>query len=295
MQRRLSMMRVGLCGFTMAIPEYFETFRVVEVQQTFYEPPQKATMLRWREQAGPRFEFTLKAWQLVTHRATSSTYKRLRTPLTAEQRAECGSFRPTPTVQRGWETTLACARLLKATAILFQCPASFRPEPENLDSMRSFFGGIERPPGVRLLWEPRGPSWSEEQAHAVCKELDLVHVVDPFVNRTTTPELTYWRLHGLGDHRRPYTDEELEQLITMVDPRARTAYVMFNEIPRIGDSRRFLALLNRGAAARAGGSAGAGASARTGAPAGARAVKTVPAAVSASGGRTRDRARTSGA
>lgn len=31
------MVRVGLCGFTMAIPEYFETFRVVEVQQTFYE------------------------------------------------------------------------------------------------------------------------------------------------------------------------------------------------------------------------------------------------------------------
>ena len=63
------MMRVGLCGFTMSIADYFETYRVLEVQQTFYEPPQKTTMVRWREQAGPGFEFTLKAWQLITHRA----------------------------------------------------------------------------------------------------------------------------------------------------------------------------------------------------------------------------------
>jgi hypothetical protein len=34
----------------------------------------------------------------------------------------------------------------------------------------------------------------------------------------------------------------------MIDPSARKAYVMFNEIPRIGDSRRFVALLNQRAA-----------------------------------------------
>ncbi len=238
------MIRVGLCGFTMSIAEYFETFRVLEVQQTFYEPPQKTTMLRWREQAGPGFEFTMKAWQLITHRTTSSTYKRLRTPLTKEELAGAGSFRPTAAVKRGWETTLACAKILRATSILFQCPASFRPEAESLASMRSFFGSIERPAGVRLLWEPRGPSWPAETVHALCTELDLVHVVDPFVSRTTTPELTYWRLHGLnGDSRRPYTEAELAKLVTMIDPSARTAYVMFNELPRVADSRRFLALL----------------------------------------------------
>ncbi len=254
------MIRVGLCGFTMSIPEYFETFRVLEVQQTFYEPPQHATMMRWREQAGPGFEFTMKAWQLITHRTTSSTYKRLRTPLSKEELAGAGSFRPTAAVKRGWEASLACARILRATSILFQCPASFRPEAENLASMRTFFGGIERPPGVRLLWEPRGPSWPEETVRVLCNELDLVHVVDPFVNRTTTPELTYWRLHGLnGDSRRPYTDEELTKLVSMIDPSARTAYAMFNELPRISDSRRFLALLHQSAGKRAvSGSAGRG-------------------------------------
>lgn len=237
------MIRIGLCGFTMSIPEYFETYRVLEVQQTFYEPPQRTTLLRWREQAGPRFEFTMKAWQLVTHRTTSSTYKRLRSPLTPGELADCGSFRPTAIVKRGWETSLACARLLRANAILFQCPASFRPEAESLANMRTFFRSIERPEGVRLLWEPRGPAWPEETVRALCNELDLVHVVDPFVNRTTTPDLTYWRLHGLGDHRRPYTDEEMKRLPRMIDPSAKTTYVMFNEIPRVADSRRFMALL----------------------------------------------------
>lgn len=222
--------------------EYFETFRVVEVQHTFYEPPAPATLVRWREQAGASFEFTLKAWQLVTHRRTSNTYRRLRTPLTTAELDEVGSFRPTATVKRGWETTLACARLLRATCILFQCPASFLPSAENIAAMRTFFRSIDRPAGVRMMWEPRGSAWTEETVRPLCTELELVHVVDPFVNRTTTPELTYWRLHGLGDHRRPYTDAELRALPTMRDASARTTYVMFNEIPRVRDAHRFLAM-----------------------------------------------------
>lgn len=47
--------------------EYFERFSIVEVQQTFYEPPARSTLLRWRESAPQGFEFTLKAWQLITH------------------------------------------------------------------------------------------------------------------------------------------------------------------------------------------------------------------------------------
>ena len=31
--------RVGLCGFTMAFDDYLREYRLVEVQQTFYEPP----------------------------------------------------------------------------------------------------------------------------------------------------------------------------------------------------------------------------------------------------------------
>ena len=35
--------RIGLCGFTMAFDDYVREYRLVEVQQTFYEPPREGT------------------------------------------------------------------------------------------------------------------------------------------------------------------------------------------------------------------------------------------------------------
>jgi uncharacterized protein YecE (DUF72 family) len=231
--------RVGLCGFTMAFADYVHEFPVVEVQQTFYQPPADATLLRWRRQAPPGFEFTLKAWQLITHEASSPTYRRLRRPLDADERRDCGSFRTTPVVLEAWTRTLQCARLLRATAVLLQCPRSFRPTSENTDRVRRFFATVERPSGLRILWEPRG-AWPAELVLDLCRELDLVHVVDPLVDTTVTPEQTYLRLHGLTGARHVYTEDELASIAASIPP-AGTAYVMFNNLPRIGDARRFLA------------------------------------------------------
>ena len=235
--------RVGLCGFTMAFDDYVRTWPVVEVQQTFYEPPREATMRRWRATAPPAFEFTLKAWQLVTHEASSSTYRRLRRPLTPVERAEAGSFRPTAIVHEGWARTLDCVRLLRATAVLLQCPRSFRPTDENVARMRTFFASVERPEGVRMLWEPRG-DWPAELVLDLCRDLRLVHVVDPLVARTVTPEETYFRLHGTTGARHVYADAELDALAGMLPPDARApAYVLFNNLPRVRDAQRFAARL----------------------------------------------------
>ena len=232
------MIRLGLCGFTMSASEYFETFPVVEVQQTFYEPPAPRTLLRWREQSPEGFEFTMKAWQLITHRATSKTYRRLKTALTDEEKRDAGSFQLTPIVRRAWTITLECARVLRATSILLQCPASFRPTDENLANMRRFFAAIERPDGVRLMWEPRGDAWQDDVILDLCRQLSLTHVVDPFVRNALTSSPTYWRLHGLGNAYRSYTDDELRTLAARV-PADGDTYVMFNNIPRVGDARRF--------------------------------------------------------
>ncbi len=237
-------LRLGLCGFTMGAAAYFGEFPVVEVQQTFYEPPRDATLVRWRRQAPLRFEFTLKAWQLVTHEASSPTYRRLRRPLSATERAEAGAFRTTPVVLRAWARTLECARLLRATAILLQCPRSFRPTDENVARLRTFCTTVERPDGVRLVWEPRG-EWPPELVRGLCEELGLVHAVDPFVAETQTPADPYFRLHGVTGARHVYSDAELERLRGMLPPTENPAYVLFNNIPRVGDVRRFRALLER--------------------------------------------------
>ena len=204
-------MKVGMCGFTIGAAAYFKKFDVVEVQQTFYDPPPISTLERWRAQAPPDFEFTMKAWQVITHFGTSRTYRRLRSPFSEREKAEAGGFRLTDTVLRAWDTTVASARALRATAILFQCPASFRATDENVSAMRKFFREIERPLGVTLMWEPRG-RWPDDVVAGLCRELSLIHAVDPFIRPSLTPELTYWRLHGNKSHYASYTDEELAQL-----------------------------------------------------------------------------------
>jgi uncharacterized protein YecE (DUF72 family) len=59
--------KIGCCGFPVAQARYARHFPVVEVQQTFYQVPSLATLAGWRERLPSDFEFTLKAWQLITH------------------------------------------------------------------------------------------------------------------------------------------------------------------------------------------------------------------------------------
>ncbi|MEP6509510.1 MAG: DUF72 domain-containing protein, partial [Gemmatimonadales bacterium] len=118
-------LKLGMCGFTVGAAAYFKQFRVVEIQHTFYDPPQLSTLEKWRAQAPADFEFTMKAWQVITHIGTSSTYRRLKRAFNKEQRAEAGGFRVNDTTLGAWVTTIEASRALRATAILFQCPASF--------------------------------------------------------------------------------------------------------------------------------------------------------------------------
>ena len=228
-----------MCGFTIGRASYFKQFRVVEVQQTFYDPPPRATMARWRDEAPPDFEFTMKAWQVITHFGTSPTYRRLVSPFSAKDRASAGGFRLNETVLSAWDRTVECAAVLRATKVLFQCPASFRETPENVAAMEEFFGAIDRPEGMTLVWEPRG-AWRDEVVARLCRELTLVHAVDPFVRRSMTPELVYWRLHGIKSHSARYTDDELRLIRQWLsDAGDPPGYVLFNNIPRVHDVRRF--------------------------------------------------------
>ena len=52
--------RVGCCGFRSSRESYYGLLDSVEVQHTFYQPPQVATFRRWREEAPADFEFALK-------------------------------------------------------------------------------------------------------------------------------------------------------------------------------------------------------------------------------------------
>ncbi|MDT7536984.1 MAG: hypothetical protein QOI82_569 [Actinomycetota bacterium] len=219
---------------------YVLEFPLVEVQHTFYEPPSDALLAKWRAAVPTRFEFTLKAWQVVTHESGSPTYRRMKKPLPESARGQVGAFRTTEPVLAAWQRTLECARVLRATAVLLQCPRSFKPTALNVERMRDFLTTVERPAG-RLLWEPRG-DWPTELLVELCRELDLVHVVDPMHTETVTPEQTYYRLHGTTGSRHVHTDDELRRLRDLVIDRP-SPYVLFNNLPRVGDAQRFRAML----------------------------------------------------
>lgn len=237
------LIKVGCCGFRSSRESYFRVLDAVEVQHTFYQPPQVSTLRRWREEASKGFEFTLKAWQLVTHQSSSPTYKRLKRQLTEEEKEGAGFFRPSRIVEEAWELTRECAGALGARAVVFQCPASFRPVRENVENMRRFFSGVERG-GLTFCWEPRG-GWPRELVAELCEELELWHVVDPFAERTVTPGRCYFRLHGRKGWRYKYEDGELEELHSML-PKDAASYVFFNNVEMLDDAARFKATAESG-------------------------------------------------
>jgi uncharacterized protein YecE (DUF72 family) len=232
----ISSAKTGCCGFPVVKEKYAGRFSVVEVQQTFYQPPKISTLKNWRALMPDDFEFALKAWQIITHAAKSPTYRRLKTKLTPAELDQCGAFQNTPIVQCAWETTRACAKALSASLVLFQCPASFTSTPQNISQMRGFFTSIERG-NLKLLWEPRG-NWPDGLVLSLCRELNLVHVVDPFLSRSVTMDFIYLRLHGGKDFKHVFSDEELEMVAGLIQA-GKPAYVMFNNINMWEDARRF--------------------------------------------------------
>jgi len=235
-------LKIGCCGFPLPKEEYAARFQVVEVQQTFYQPPRLATLQRWRAAVPDQFEFTLKAWQLITHSSKSPTYRRLKARLAPAELEQCGSFQCTGPVLNAWETSRLCAGALRAKCVLFQCPASFLPDEKNVAQMRQFFSSVQRDKLV-FLWEPRG-DWSPELIGTLCAELDLVHAVDPFVSRSVSAKFIYFRLHGGKGFKHIYSEAELQFLRGLIVP-AIPAYVMFNNIQMLPDSTRFLDLMRR--------------------------------------------------
>ncbi len=238
-------LKIGTSGFRLASVAYMRLLSCVEVQHTFYQPPQLATLTRWRQEAPPEFEFTLKAWQLITHAAKSPTYRRLKRKLSEVEQQAVGYFQPTAIVKEAWEVTLACAKALQAKTVLFQCPASFTQTTENIANLEKFFAGIQREK-LNFCWEPRG-AWEPQIVQAICRDLKLWHVVDPFVTQTVTPRQCYFRLHGRKGWRYKYEEVELAELAALI-PKNKPSYVFFNNVHMTEDALQLQEIMRENSA-----------------------------------------------
>ena len=232
---------IGCCGFPVSRKSYYRRFACVEVQQTFYHPPTKETLTRWRQEAPEQFEFTVKAWQLITHTPHSPTYRRLRMEIPKGKSSHYGNFLPTDEVFQAWNSTRDAAKILGAHIVIFQSPRSFGSSQENRSNVKAFFQTIDRD-ALLIGWEPRG--WDETDVRMLCHDLGLFRVVDPYQERGGYGQIAYWRLHGIGGYRYRYSDENLSELLRGVHA-DKTHYVMFNNLSMFQDGLRFKEMWER--------------------------------------------------
>jgi len=129
--------KVGCCGFSLAQKKYFELFRLVEIQQHSTRSL-GLRRLKMAQAAPQNFEFTMKAWQLITHEPWSPTYRRLNEKIDPSLYGRYGRFRNTPEVFDAWSRTADFAQTLEVIRYRLPVSASFSPIPENVNTMREF-------------------------------------------------------------------------------------------------------------------------------------------------------------
>ncbi|MEO0102583.1 MAG: DUF72 domain-containing protein [candidate division WOR-3 bacterium] len=240
------MIKIGCCGFPVSQELYYKTFNCCEIQITFYTFPNLSLLEKWRKKAPLDFSFILKASQLITHPASSPTYKRFQPssfPLVSFVEKNFGLFRLTKETKTAWEETKRQAEVLKTKVILLQTPPSFSEVEENIENIYSFFSKIDRK-NLTLVWEPRG-RWQDETLKKISQELNLILAFDPmrklpisglFQKKGKTPCAFYFRLHGGKGYRHKFTQEELNQIAQEAISR-KDGYIMFNNITMFEDAK----------------------------------------------------------
>jgi uncharacterized protein YecE (DUF72 family) len=165
------------------LADYFDT---IEINSSFYHPLKSADAARWVRRVGnnPRFRFTAKAWQRLTH-----------TP--AEERI--------PTLPRDCELVrTSLSPLLESGrlgALLVQFPWSFRFGEENLAHIQNLVRRLQPFP---VVVEVRHGSWDREAFYTFLREAGagFCNVDQPVIGDSLKPSahvtspVGYMRLHG---------------------------------------------------------------------------------------------------
>jgi uncharacterized protein YecE (DUF72 family) len=210
--------------FKSVLAAYASKFDLVEVNSTFYKIPQTKTAAKWLEEAravNEDFEFTVKAYQQITH-IDRFAGKSLEV----------------------YSKMMEICEALDAKFLLFQSPAGFKPTEENVKNMKKFFKKANRKDLV-FVWEPRGGWWGKvDLIKEICKEYNIVCCVDPLRNSYPWQKIAYFRLHGFGKptmYNYKFSKEELKK-VKEAAKKFKEAYVLFNNIYMYEQALEFLNL-----------------------------------------------------
>jgi uncharacterized protein YecE (DUF72 family) len=164
---------------------YTGRLQTVEINNTFYQLPERETLATWRETVPKGFLFAVKANRYITH------MKKLKDP--------------EEPVDRFLSRITALGDHLGP--ILFQLPPNWH---FNAGRLRSFLEIL--PPHHRYAFELRDPDWVCPEAYQILAEHEAAFCIYDFHGRQSPTEVTadfvYVRLHGPYDAYRGKYDTE---------------------------------------------------------------------------------------
>jgi len=166
---------------------YTNQFHTVEINNSFYQLPERTTFENWRDTVPGGFIFAVKASRYITH------LKKLKEPKEALERF------------------LDRAEMLanKLGPILFQLPPRWNFNHERLKSFLNLL-----PDKFRYTFEFRDPSWWNEQVYQTLSEHNAAFCIFELASNLTpkvaTADFIYIRLHGpKGAYQGQYATQTL--------------------------------------------------------------------------------------
>lgn len=154
---------------------YRDRLHTVEINNSFYQLPEKSTLEGWRRAAGRGFVFAVKAGRYITH------MKKLKEP----EKSSSAFFRRVMVLKE------------KLGPVLFQLPPRWKCNVDRLAELLQVL-----PAGNRYAFEFRDHSWFNEQVYELLRRknaafclYDLEGALSP---KEITADFIYVRLHGPG-------------------------------------------------------------------------------------------------
>ena len=211
---------------------YSQFFNTVEINSSFYRPPDPGFVYNWARRVPPGFLFTVKLWQKFTH---PGMYKEATGQDAVIAQSDVDLFKKClePLVKAG-----------KLGALLAQFPPSFK----NDNHGRQILGAVAKAFGeYPLAVELRHRSWSDAESTAdFLRENNMawVQIDEPKFSTSVaaevpvTADMAYFRFHGRnardwwsGDtetrYRYLYSAEEIDRLAERVKAAGEKARILF--------------------------------------------------------------------
>lgn len=222
---------VGIAGSAMQPTQ----LPLVEIQDTFDEIPPIEDAARWRRS---RRNFSIVAWQVITHPRSSPSYRKLRSPI--PEHAAVGLFTHSRWTDEARERTKAFAHALGARAVLIRTPPAFRATPEHEARLENFVALASRP-GLTVAWEWAPRSWAPERALGLAERLGIAAAVDPLAGPIPGSDPVYLRVTDASTGNRPLGDADAKRIRDEVQ--GRRGWVVFATTTAEDDALRLTGLL----------------------------------------------------